>query len=344
MAYLGADSFGNNDPGGLGWFNQFNGVGTSTTHPYNDGYSIGPFGNTTIIGKTISTNENIFWFYYYFLGAGVQGIWFCDGANAQVTVEHNGWNVNVRTGGGTNPFNYSGALLGSAPSITPAGGWNHFAWRFQFNNTTGSVRCHLNGNVTPVASLNLTNVNTRGGSTNNYINRICAGSAGNGGDGRMTSIFYHNEVAGDGIDSYQGEIRASTRAASTAGNSADFPTRVGAASNHLANSQIVPDADTSYVESNVVGHQDLYTPAALGYTPTRIVGIKTYGYMRKSDAGARTSALKVRSAATEITTAANASIGQSYTRHETMLLTDPATGTAWAPAVALPQVGPKVEA
>lgn len=346
MAFLGADTFDHNDLVSTGWYNIQNAIGTTTDSPFGEGRSLGPLGNATYNRRQVGSNEGTFWIYFhYFSGGSSEGFWLGDSSVAQVGVQFNPatGQVFVRTSGGTGLPNFSGAVIASATGIFTINQWNHFAFRFVIHNTTGSVAMYHNGGPTPV--FNVSNVNTRGGTANNFINEITIGSTGGAGNARFDNMLWHNE-AGTDFNTYLGDLRGSTRAAAGAGNSTQFPTRVGGSgTNWSANSQVPSDGDTSYVESNTVGHQDLYTVTSLGYTPVTIVGVKPFIYLRKPDAGARTAALRLRSNTTETNVRTTASVPVSYGRFESMLPTDPATGSAWnLTAVNALQVGPRVEA
>lgn len=87
-----------------------------------------------------------------------------DAATNQVTMElvFDG-TIRFRTGGNT------GTIIGTtgAGAFTP-GSWNSFQVKYVINSATGSIELRLNGSTTPI--LTITNVNTRGGSTNNFVN------------------------------------------------------------------------------------------------------------------------------------------------------------------------------
>jgi len=72
--------------------------------------------------------------------------------------------VEVRSGGS------GGTLLGSAASVFALNTWNSLQFKFVINNTTGSAEVRLNGAASAISGLNLTGVNTRAGTANNYAN------------------------------------------------------------------------------------------------------------------------------------------------------------------------------
>jgi hypothetical protein len=92
----------------------------------------------------------------WFIGdSGVPQVTFCTNSTGS---------IQVRSGGCT------GTVIGTtAAGLYTANSVFLLEWDVTINSTTGSVTLYLNGNTTtPI--LTLTNVNTRGGSTNNYVN------------------------------------------------------------------------------------------------------------------------------------------------------------------------------
>lgn len=93
-------------------------------------------------------------------------------------------------------------------------------------------------------------------------------------------------------------------------------------------SEAQQDGATSYNYSSTVSQSDLYGIAAIGSTPSSIVGVTTRGYFQKSDAGTRNVAVQLQSGATNVqsaSTALNTTFAWIY-RND---LVDPATGAAW---------------
>jgi hypothetical protein len=75
----------------------------------------------------------------------------------------------------------AGTLLGTyTGAIAAINTWYQFEIEVVINNTTGSVAVRKNGNTSN--DFSLTSVNTRGGTANNYANRLLIGN-GNGGAG-----------------------------------------------------------------------------------------------------------------------------------------------------------------
>jgi hypothetical protein len=99
-----------------------------------------------------------------------------------------------------------------------------------------------------------------------------------------------------------------------------------------------------YVFSSTPGNQDLYELGDLTTTPSSILAVQARMFARKSDSGARSGQIRVRSAATEVG-GADTMLSTSYAWLSRVDVTNSNTGTAWtAAAVDALQIGPKVTA
>jgi len=109
-------------------------------------------------------------------------------------------------------------------------------------------------------------------------------------------------------------------------------------------SEALQDASVTYVYDSTVGHTDLYNLAQLPATVSSIVAITTRALMSKSDAGARSGELQLKSGGTTVTTTPLVlpSTWQWNYRTDTV---DPNTSSAWTLANAnAVQIGPVVQA
>ncbi|MDA8232521.1 MAG: hypothetical protein M0006_14390 [Magnetospirillum sp.] len=102
----------------------------------------------------------------------------------------------------------------------------------------------------------------------------------------------------------------------------------GLSSNFSETNEIPPGGDLSYVASSTVGAEDLYGFASLSSTPSNIAGVKVSALLRKTDSGARTVSVQIKSGTTEVSGAAQAP-GASYAYFAAYADTDPNTGAAW---------------
>ena len=86
--------------------------------------------------------------------------------------------------------------------------------------------------------------------------------------------------------------------------------------------------DLSCVTSSTAGAEDRYSFGSLSSTPTTIAGVKVSALVRKTDSGARTVSVQLKSWATEVSGTALAP-GVSYTYQALYQDTDPNTSAAW---------------
>jgi hypothetical protein len=101
------------------------------------------------------------------------------------------------------------------------------------------------------------------------------------------------------------------------------------------------DAATSYVYDSTVGHADFYGIASIPATPAVVIATTTRALMQKSDAGARTAAVQLKSGATTVTSSAVALSTSGWLWAWRTDVLDPATSAAWtATAVNNAQIGP----
>ena len=102
----------------------------------------------------------------------------------------------------------------------------------------------------------------------------------------------------------------------------------GIATNFTEANQTPPGGDLSYLTSSTVGAEDRYGFGSLSSTPSSIAGVKISALVRKSDSGARTVSLQLKSGATEVAGSTQAP-GTSYTYVSSYFDTDPNTNAAW---------------
>jgi hypothetical protein len=171
--------------------------------------------------------------------------------------------------------------------------------------------------------------------------------------GLMVDIAQTNFLSG--TDANNSGVRATSTFASGAPGTAPAMTTgqpswlffgvVSGAGNFYSVSQNPPQGSYSYVYDATVGHEDLFGFPALTTTPSAIYAVAMKGHIAKSDAGAKTASLRVKSGATDSAgSAASLAPGTTYGWLTSLFTTDPATGAAWtAAALNAAQSGVKVE-
>jgi len=131
-----------------------------------------------------------------------------------------------------------------------------------------------------------------------------------------------------------------------AGSTATDPVLFGTitATNSGCVQELTEDGTTTYVFDSTVGHYDLYDFDDLAATPASILGLSLRGFVSKSDSGARSGALTMKSGATS-QDSATAVLSTTMSNLVMVQDTDPNTGVAWtSAAINALQAGLKVAA
>lgn len=194
-----------------------NQVVLSSTTAFSLGQSI-EFSSTNItnnITKALPSNEATVFLNFRTRRSGAQAgstafgfVQLRDVTTPQLTVMIDETGLLTVRSGGT-----AGTILGSVAAALTAGSWDSFQIKAVINNTTGSVEVRKNGSTTPL--LTLSNVNTRGGTTNNYANSVVFGGTGNTSSPALNwffdDIFVYSGVGALPND-WTGDLRAVTQA------------------------------------------------------------------------------------------------------------------------------------
>jgi hypothetical protein len=158
------------------------------------------------------------------------------------------------------------------------------------------------------------------------------------------SITYNISSAGTGFTftTAYASFPATSPATTTGQQSAVFTAIIAPTLNSQFVNEPQQDGVTTYVYDSTVGHADFYNIAALGSTPASVVAVTTRGFIEKSDAGARTGTVQLKSGATTVaapTISLNTNFGWAWRTD----VVDPNTSAAWTPAnVNAAQIGPVV--
>jgi hypothetical protein len=116
----------------------------------------------------------------------------------------------------------------------------------------------------------------------------------------------------------------------------------GMTTNYSETNEVPPGGDLSCVSSSTVGAEDRYSFGSLSSTPSNIGGVKVSALLRKTDSGARTATVQLKSGTTEVT-GTSQSPTASYLYFSNYQDTDPNTSAAWtASAVNSVSAGAKV--
>jgi hypothetical protein len=118
-----------------------------------------------------------------------------------------------------------------------------------------------------------------------------------------------------------------------------------AGANWYLTGQNPPQGNNSYVSDATVGHEDLYTFPALSTPPSAIYAVAVKANVAKSDAGAKTFSVRMKSVAADSPgSVASIAPGTSYGWATSLFAVDPNTSAAWTnAALAVATAGVKVE-
>lgn len=200
-----------------------------------------------------------------------------------------------------------------------------------FNDTgsgPGTIIASADAPVTPVVAG--TNTFTFTGVTLNKGTRYWVGFMGSVTNGSFNATSSNNANGANGTSSYAAFPQANPVVTQPA-LQVQFSIAYSLTASWPLVSESQQDAATTYVYSSNPGDNDLYGLAALSVTPAAVYGVTTRAFVQKSDAGARSGAVQLRSGGTTVastSTALSTSWGWLYRTD----LTDPATGAAWTVA------------
>lgn len=165
-----------------------------------------------------------------------------------------GLNLRITTGGVLEIYRGNSLLGSTSPTqVITANVWHYVELRVTVHGSTGAYEVRVDGSNV----LSDSSVNTRGGSTNNYCNRVRLHSSGVGVNlGATFDDMYILDTTGSANNNFLGNRKVRTIFPNDVGDSTQFTPDTGA--NHARMSEVGPDGDTSYVESSTSGHKDLY--------------------------------------------------------------------------------------
>jgi hypothetical protein len=255
------------------------------------------------------------------LTGSILGIYFqlLDGATGQCCIVFRSDGAILLTSGtpaGTVLATYAGAF-------TVTNTWYAFECEVVIHNTTGSFTVRKNGN--PTADFTLGSLNTRGGTANNYANKLTIGRSATTSH-LIDDLYWRSDSA----VAWMGDIRCVTRMPASDA-SVQFSRSTGA-TNFSCVDEAQQNALTDYVFSSTPGQADFYGIGSIASTPTQVFAVTTRAFAQKSDAGTRTLAAQIKSGATVVASPTVVLTTSNWQWAWRTDVTDPATGAAWTPA------------
>ena len=213
----------------------------------------------------------------------------------------------------------SGTLLGaSSAGVVVAAAYQHIECTVTISATVGVVQVWVNS----VSVLNLTSQNTK-----STANTTVSGF----------TLFAYTSVTCDFCDIIWAGARINDRRVECvvptgAGNYAQFTPSAG--SNWQNVDEVPPNTDTDYNETATLNNIDSFAHGALAGTPSTIDAVIVNVRARNTTSGAGSVAPFLRSSTTD-SVGTGVSLNTTYQDFQSVYLTDPATGSAWASAAAV---------
>jgi hypothetical protein len=133
-------------------------------------------------------------------GAGI-GLTFCDGATAQCSIVFRQDGAILLTSGGP-----AGTTLATWTGAVTSASWLAFEFEVVINNTTGSFTARRNGNTANDFAVG--SLNTRGGTANNYANRLLIQPGSSAPTANLDDLLWRSDPS---AVPWLGDIRCYTR-------------------------------------------------------------------------------------------------------------------------------------
>lgn len=241
--------------------------------------------------------------------------------------------INAMNSGGSG----TGTVLGSTPiNVIQSGVWHYVEVEITISNSVGVFNIYVDGNL----QLSLSGVDTQS-TGNNYMNRILIGNVGrfngpSGGTPQYDDFYMTNTLA------RLGERRVETLRANADTAQKDFTPNSGV-TNYTQVDETLVDGNTTYVQSGVIGAQDLYDLGDLSTIPAIIDAINVVSFALKTDATTRGIYNSIKSGSVDSDGTASMNLASAYLRYNRIVNLNPNGNAPWTtPAINALQIGPKV--
>lgn len=227
----------------------------------------------------------------------------------------------VRNADGTISITRAGTALTSGTSSLAIAdntwAWIELKWSIANSIGASAVQLWINGTLTATVA---TGQDTQNAGTAD-VNSFWLGKTGS-----VQGQMRYGEFYVDDGTTPLGDCRVETLAMTGNGTTQDFTSSSGG--HYTDVDDATADDDSTYVESATVNHVELFTVANLSSTPTTINAVSVWNCVEKTDAGPKQFAAVVRQSGTNYTQATT-NATDDYQYDTPILLTDPATASAW---------------
>jgi len=200
--------------------------------------------------------------------------------------------------------------------------WNWVSIKVVTHSTTGSIEVKVNG----VTRLSLTGINTRGQTSNNYVNKIGVGVTGN--DVYMDDMVWMDN-SGSTLNDHLDEVTIRTYYPTA--NSTPMDWTASAGSQYTCIDEAQHNSDTDYISSSTVGHESLFTTGSMPSNMSDIKAIQVGIVSRKDDASTRLLRSLIKPGSTIYESSDMTQIS-TYAYYSQIYTTNPDTSVAWTPS------------
>ncbi len=285
-----------------------------TTGGRNGGSRLKPLSGAATIHKTISGSGLATWYMGFAFDPVV-----LTSAQTMLTFQDAGagqCNLLVNTDGTISARRGTTVLGTTASQVVHVGTWDYIEVKATINSVSGAILLKVN----EIEVLNLTNVNTRGGSANNYATEFMFGASATAG-GAWDDLYVDDAQ-------FRGDCRIEALLPIGVGNSGQWTSSSGGA--NWTNVDDVPaNDDVDYNYTATVDALDLYDMQNLSTDQGAIVGVQALALSRKDDAGARSIVNAVRTNGVNYFGDVKA-LGDNYVYHMKVWELNPNTGLVWS--------------
>lgn len=234
--------------------------------------------------------------------------------------------VNLRRNvGGTLSILRGTTVLATTTAVYITSDYHYFEMKATLHDTTGTIDVYVDSNPTPVLTFS---GDTKNAGTKTVFDtfRILGGSFQ-----MVDDIYLANGAGAAPFNTTIGEVRCYPLAPN--GNGATQQ-GVGSDGNSVDNYLLVDEAAGSFNGADYTGmftpgNIDLYTIGNLGITTGQIANVEVAGYVQKSDSGAKSARLKLRTAATNYDGSTDTLTTAVWTPIRDEWKINPNTGLAW---------------
>lgn len=252
-----------------------------------------------------------------------------DGTTAQLNfgLVQSDRSMTIRRGG------TAGTIIGTAP-VLPNNTWFYLEIKVVIHPTAGSVVVRVNGVVTStISGVNTSATGSSVASGISFGDTILIGATSQCTNTFQMDDMYICDGSGTTNNDFLGDMRVETLYPSGIGTASQWVPH-GAGINFNCVSGVVPDDDTTYVETTTPGNTDTYQLDDLSGSPAHIYGVQANLLIRKTDAGSRfiSEAYRIGSTVYIPAVGSGLSVYDGYAYGVDIQEINPLTATQWATA------------